>query len=402
MMGSKKPTYQELERRLTDAEAVIATLHRGEVDAIISERNVALLRMAELEKALRSSEENFRNSLEKSPLGVCIITAEEEILYANRAMLDICDYGSVEELKAVPTVDRYTTESYAEHQERKEKRKRGEPVPSNYEISIVYRDGEVRHLAVSCAEVTWNGERQFEALYQDVTEREKLDKLKDDFIGLVSHELRIPLTVIIGAVNTVLAEGARLSPQETRQLLRDTANEADSLSQLVGNLIEMSRVQANRLLLNTETISVKNIIQDTVEAIKCQSSVHQFVVDLPSKVPLVQVDQLRLRRILHNLLENAVKYSPKGGKIRVSVREEEERLLIGVSDQGIGISLADQAKLFGAFQRLEESKLDGVKGLGLGLVVCRRLVEAHGGRIWIESEPGKGSMFFFTLPLGDR
>ena len=402
MTSNKKPTYEELERRLTDAEAIIAALHGGEVDAIISERNVALLRAEELEEELRSSEENFRNSLEKSPLGVCIITVEGEILHANQAMLDICGYSSVEELKAVPTGDRYTAESYAEHQERKEKRKRGEVVPSNYEISIVYRDGEVRHLAVSCAEVTWNGERQFEALYQDVTEREKLDQLKDDFIGLVSHELRIPLTVITGAVNTVLSEGARLSPQETHQLLRDAAYEADSLSQLLGNLIELSRVQANRLLLHSETISVKNIIQDTIEAIKCQYSVHQFFVDLPSKVPLVQVDQLRLRRILYNLLENAVKYSPKGGKIRVSVREEEERLLIGVSDQGIGISLADQAKLFGAFQRLEESKLDGVKGLGLGLVVCRRLVEAHGGRIWVESEPGRGSTFFFTLPLGDR
>jgi PAS domain S-box-containing protein len=402
MTSNKKPTYEELERRLTDAEAIIAALRGGEVDAIISERNVALLRLKELEEALRRSEENFRNSLERSPLGICIVTAEEEILYANRAMLDICGYSSVEKLKAAPTGDRYTAESYAEHQERKEKRKRGDFVLSDYEISIVRRDGEVRHLAVSCAEVTWNGERQFEALYQDVTEREKLDQLKDDFIGLVSHELRIPLTVIIGAVNTVLSEGARLSPQETRQLLQDVAWEAESLSHLVGNLLELSRFQADRLLLHTEPVSLKNVVQNTVERVRCQSSIHQFLVDLPKKLPLVYADQLRLERILYNLLENAVKYSPRGGEVRVSVKPEEEHLVIGISDQGIGISLPDQAKLFGPFQRLEDHRLEGVKGAGLGLLVCRRLVEAHGGKIWIESEPDRGSAFLFTLPLSTR
>jgi PAS domain S-box-containing protein len=360
---------------------------------------VALLRTEELEEALRRSEENFRNSLERSPLGICIVTAEEEILYANRAIVDICGYSSVEELKAVPTGDRYTPESYAEHEKRREKRKRGDCLPSNYEISIVRRDGEVRHLDVSRAEITWNGERQLEVMYQDVTERKKLDQLKDDFIGLVSHELRSPLTVITGAVNTALTEGARLSPEEMRQLLEDAACEAELLSHLVGNLLELSRAQADRLLLQTESISVKKVIEDTVEAVKRQSSAHRLVVHLPSKVPAVDADQLRLERILRNLLDNAIKYSPQGSKIRVSVRAEEERLIIAVSDQGIGIPLADQAKLFRPFQRLEEAKLDETKGLGLGLLVCRRLVEAHGGQIWVQSEPGRGSTFFFTLPL---
>jgi signal transduction histidine kinase len=123
------------------------------------------------------------------------------------------------------------------------------------------------------------------------------------------------------------------------------------------------------------------------------------VIDFPKRLPPVRADQLRVERILYNLLENAVKYSPPGGEIRVFAKRERERLVIGVSDQGIGISLHDQAKLFGPFQRLEDSRLDGVKGAGLGLLVCRRLVEAHGGQIWVESEPGRGSTFFFTLPL---
>ena len=123
------------------------------------------------------------------------------------------------------------------------------------------------------------------------------------------------------------------------------------------------------------------------------------MIDLTRELPLVQADPLRLERILYNLLENAVKYSPHGGEIRVFAKPGRDGLVIGIVDQGVGISMDDQAKLFGPFQRLEQPIADRVKGAGLGLLVCRRLVEAHGGRIWVESEPGQGSTFFFTLPL---
>jgi len=269
------------------------------------------------------------------------------------------------------------------HSEQLLKRKNGEVFPTEITTTIFKEKGEVVRVT---------------SIVRDVTERKKLDQLKEDFIGLVSHELRSPLTVITGAVNTALTEGARLSPEETRQLLKDAASEAESLSHLLGNLLELSRAEANRLLLYAEEISVKKVVQDTVEEMKQQSSAHQFIVDLSRKIPAVYADQLRVERILYNLLDNAVKYSPQGGEIRVSVKRDRKHLVIGVSDQGIGISLSDQARLFGPFQRLEESRPD-VGGIGLGLLVCRRLVEAHGGRIWVESKPGSGSTFFFTLPL---
>jgi signal transduction histidine kinase len=233
----------------------------------------------------------------------------------------------------------------------------------------------------------------------DITERKRLDQLKDEFIGLVSHELRSPLTVITGAVNTALTEAERLSPEETHQLLNDAALEAESLSHMLGNLLELSRIQADRLFLHAEATNTKKVIQGIVERIKRQSSSRQFVVDLPKKLPSVYADELRLERILYNLIENAIKYSPQGGEIRISARPEEEHLVIGVSDQGSGISPSDRSKLFEPFQRLEESRSGGIGGVGLGLLVCRRLVEAHGGQIWVESEFGKGSTFFFTIPL---
>ena len=234
----------------------------------------------------------------------------------------------------------------------------------------------------------------------DTTNRKKLEQLKDDFIGFVSHELRSPLTVIIGAVNTALSEEERLSQEEKHQLLQDAAWEAESLSNLVGNLLELSRAQADRLHLYAEPLNIDSVVRNVVERIRLQSSTHRFLIDFPKRLPKVYADQLRLERILYNLLENAIKYSPQGGEIRVFAKKEGRHLVVGVSDQGIGISPQDQMKLFEPFQRLGESTLNEVKGVGLGLLVCLRLVEAHGGRIWVESQPSQGSTFFFTVPVG--
>jgi len=401
-MSNKKPTYEELKRQLADTESILTTLRRGEVDAIISERNVALLRAQELEEALRRSEENFRNSLERSPLGICIVNAEEEILYANRAIVDICGYSSVEELKAVPTGDRHTAESYAEHEKGKEKRKRGERLLSKYEISIVRRGGEVRHLVVSRAEVTWNGERQLEKVYEDVTERKKLDELKDEFIGLVSHELRTPMTVIMGALNVLLTSETSLSVEERHDLLQEAASETEELSTMLTNLLELSRAHAGRLSLRVEPVSIDTVIKGVVEKFRQQSPTHEFKIDLPGRLPRIHADTQRLEHILRNLLDNAVKYSPQGSEIRVFGKEEDGRLIIGISDHGRGISPADQAKLFTPFERVVDGVLDAIKGTGLGLLVCRRLVEAHSGRIWLESEPGRGSTFFFSIPTDEK
>ena len=236
-------------------------------------------------------------------------------------------------------------------------------------------------------------------MFHDITERKKVEQLKDEFIGLVSHEMRSPLTVITGVLNTILTEEANLSRKEKHQLLEDAAWESETLAHILGNLLELSRAQADRLFLSFEPADVKVVIRNAVQRIKRQSSVHRFVTSLPRELPPVRADVMRLERILHNLLENAVKYSPDGGYIRVTAKTDTDNLVIGVSDQGIGISPEDRAKLFAPFQRLGNSRVEGVKGVGLGLLVCRRLVEAHGGRIWVESELGKGSTFFFTLPL---
>ncbi|MHB8085982.1 MAG: sensor histidine kinase [Dehalococcoidia bacterium] len=236
------------------------------------------------------------------------------------------------------------------------------------------------------------------AVIRDITGHTELDHLKDEFIGLVSHELRTPLTVIIGSLETVLSKHELLPQDEINELLNDAFFEAESLSHILENLLELSRTQARQLQLYPEPMKIEKVAKNVVKEFEGKTA-RQFVLDFPGETPPIEADTLRVRRILYNLVQNAVKYSPAGSKIEIFGRREPDYLVIGVRDHGRGISLEDQARLFHSFQRLGLEPSAEIKGIGLGLMVCLRLVEAHGGKIWVESEPGKGSTFYFTLPV---
>ncbi|MBA7586629.1 Adaptive-response sensory-kinase SasA [subsurface metagenome] len=352
------------------------------------------------EEALQESEKQYRDLYEEAPDAYLSCGVDGIIKRANLRAAELLGY-SREGLVGRPVSDLYadTPDGKAAAEGVFRRYLAGEEV-RNQKLEVKRADGSSVWVSLSVRPMRDKEGRVVasRSIMVDITEHRKLDQLKDDFIGLVSHELRSPMTVITGAINTALTEAERLSPEETRQLLKDAAAESESLSNLLANLLELSRVQAQRLVLYSEAIDVKRVIQDAVDKIKHQYSTHTFVINLPRRLPPLQADPLRLERILYNLLENAVKYSPTGGEVRVSAKPQGEHLVIGVSDQGIGISPADQEKLFAPFQRLEK-RPSGVRGVGLGLMVCRRLVEAHGGHIWVESEPSHGSTFFFAMPL---
>jgi signal transduction histidine kinase len=207
--------------------------------------------------------------------------------------------------------------------------------------------------------------------------------------------------VVTGALNTVMSE--KLSTQEVHELLLDAAWGAEAMTEIVDNLLELSRWQSNRLALRAEPLDVRPIISRVIERSAKKSAKHQLVADIAEGLPPVVGDPVRVAHILDNLVGNAVKYSPDGGEVVISARKEANDVVISVRDQGIGISPSDLKKLFEPFQRLETAASDSaIIGVGLGLVVCKRLVEAQGGRIWVESGPGKGSTFRFTLPVGKK
>jgi len=348
------------------------------------------------EEALRLSEEKYRTLVEASPDGVLSIDSRGIITDCNTGLCRMlgCEkeglrgrearqLGTKKDLDAEPYYRAHLTQ--------------GEFM--EVETEICRRDGQTLPVWAKLVRLAEPDTADIQTIiyFRDIANRRKIDEMKDEFIGLVSHELRSPLTVIIGALHTAISEGPRLSQRETRQLLEDAALEAEQLSHLVGNLLELSRAQADRLFLHLEPVNLTKAVHKVVESIERQSSKHKFIVDLPRKLPPVSADQLRLERILHNLLENGVKYSPEGSEITVSAKRDAGHLVVSVSDQGSGISKEDQPKLFKPFQQLGNSMLDPAKGAGLGLLVCRRLVEAHGGRIWVESEPNQGTTFYFTL-----
>jgi len=353
------------------------------------------------EEALRLSEEKYRTLVEASPDGVLSIDGRGIITECNTGLCRMLGYEREELLgregRILGTRKDLDAEAYySAHLAQ------GEFL--EVETEILRRDGQTLPVwakLVRLAEPKTAGIHTV-IYFRDIADRRKIDEMKDEFVGLVSHELRSPLTVIIGALNTAISEGPRLSQKETRQLLEDAAFEAEQLSHLVGNLLELSRAQANRLFLHVEPVNLAKAAHKVIDSIERQSSKHKFIVDLPRKLPPVSADQLRLERILYNLLENGVKYSPEGSEITVSAKRDAGLLVISVSDQGPGISKEDQAKLFKPFQQLGNPMLDHTKGAGLGLLVCRRLVEAHGGRIWIESEPGHGATFHFTLQASTK
>ena len=240
-------------------------------------------------------------------------------------------------------------------------------------------------------------EEELRAKEEELSLAKKIDLIKDEFIGMVSHELKTPLTVIIGALNVAMSEG--VTQEQARELMGEAAISAEALSTMLDNLLELSRYQSNRLNLQAKQTRVEPVVQALVDKLRNRSPIHRIIVDIPSELPAVTIDAIRIERVLYNLIENAIKYSPKGGEVRICGCQKDASLVIGVSDQGIGIKPEDQSKLFQRFQRLDAQKKYNIAGVGLGLRVCQILVEAHAGRIWVESTFNKGSTFYFSLPV---
>ncbi len=232
---------------------------------------------------------------------------------------------------------------------------------------------------------------------RDITERKKMEQVKDEFISMVSHELKTPLTVIIGALSTAMDE--RVPAAEARELLNDAVTHAGILANLVDNLLELSRQQSGRLVIQTQPTDIREVTKNVLQKLKNKSNVHQLVDNIPRTLLPASAEPIRCERIIYNLVDNAIKYSPNGGKVKVSAWKDGNYLVVGVSDQGPGIPPEDQSKLFQSFERLGAAVKGSIQGTGLGLRVCLILVEAHGGKIWVESEKGKGTTFLFTLPV---
>ena len=227
----------------------------------------------------------------------------------------------------------------------------------------------------------------------------KLVRLRSELVANVSHELRTPLGLIAIACTTLLREDVEFDRETQREFLRDIEEEAGKLEKIVDNLLDLSRMQSGRMRLEKLPTDLGQLSRDTLDAMQVQLAQHRLVCDFPSSPLVAMAETKRIEQVLRNLLGNAGKYSPPGTSITIQGRLRGHEILVAVKDQGIGIPIQDLEKIFERFYRVRREEAQEAPGIGLGLAVCRGIVEAHGGRIWAESAPGKGSTFYFTLPI---
>jgi two-component system, OmpR family, phosphate regulon sensor histidine kinase PhoR len=234
-------------------------------------------------------------------------------------------------------------------------------------------------------------------ILQDLTQVRRLETVRRDFISNISHELRNPLAALKALVET-LRDGALYDGPMAERFLTQMDAEVDSMTQMVRELLELSRIESGKVPLHLAPMAVADLLNPAVERLQPQAERAglTMTVDLPAGLPLVLADRERLQQVLSNLLHNAIKFTPPGGRIAVSA-EPGEKVTIVVRDSGVGIAAADLSRIFERFYKVDRARSSG--GTGLGLAIAKHIVQAHGGQIWAESKEGQGAVFRFTLPV---
>ena len=269
------------------------------------------------------------------------------------------------------------------------------------EGDLLSRDGSTVSVGITYAPLFDSADhlQNIIANVRDITRFRAAEEAKSTFISVISHELKTPVSLIKGYASTLRREDANWERGVVDESLQVIEEESDRLAELIDNLLDATRFQAGNLKLELEDLAIDLLADEMAEKYQTQSTAHRFKTAFPTKFPMVRGDRKRLMQVLANLLNNAIKYSPGGGDVKISGHVRKDSVQISVSDQGIGIAEAEQERIFDRFYRVDNALSRETQGAGLGLYIVRAIVEAHSGRIWAESAGGAGTTFHFTLPL---
>jgi PAS domain S-box-containing protein len=397
----------------------------------------AVIERQRAEEMLRESQQHYRRLADLFP-GLVGVQAQDRLVSVNSAGLDLLGAASQAELMGRPIADlvhpdsrpviadqiRRVMDQGAETNPVEQKWTRLDGaliyvrvviVPFTHEgrpaVQIVASDLSPYKRAEAALRESQERHRRFVELSLDLigveTARtaelhaarrraEEADQLKSRLLSTVSHELRTPLTSIRGQITTLLDYADHIGPQERLEILRLADSEAARLDELLSHLLDMSRLEAGMLRVEAVATDLRPVLDEAVTLCAAQAPHHRIVTDLPPELPLAQADRRRVMQVMGNLLGNAVKFSPPGTTVTVRAQVHPATVVIHVSDQGVGISQEHLPFIFDRFYRVEDS---GVRtsGQGLGLAICRGLVEAMGGQVAVESRVGQGSTFSFSL-----
>ncbi len=373
------------------------------------------------------AERKFRELIESAPDAILQVDSSGKIILANRTAELMFGY-SRDELVGMQVdnlVPEASRDRHAAHRKQFEEagvirpmglgldlracRKDGTELPVEISLSPMRNENSVHTTAV-IRDVTERkrAERQIESLQKSYLaeiearhkEEERLNRLKSEFIASISHELRTPLHTIIGFAELLDEQEVGPLNEKQQRFVHHIRADSDHLLNLINDVLDLSRIEAGGLTVRTVPLALETAISEAVNAIRPQAE-GKGVAVREENIPAIGIlaDPLRIRQVLYNLLSNAVKFTESGGEVAVTAAEEESFVQITVSDTGLGIPPEECACIFDKFYQVGYTTAGVRQGTGLGLTISKQLVEAQGGRIWVESEPGKGSHFHFTIPV---
>lgn len=323
-------------------------------------------------------------------VGVVLVDSDGEVRIANKAVQQLFSLSSQEaQAESLPHLLRH----YRFVELWRRSRELGLPQALTAEVPQ-----SKRHLSATVYPLSGDMQGQALMLFEDVSELLRLETIRRDFVSNVSHELRTPLTSL-KALTESLRAGALEEPEMARRFLGHIETEVDALSELVSELLELARIESKQVPLQLQPTDSAAVVQRSLERLRLQAERAgvQLEADLDAGVAQVMADASRLEQVLVNLIQNAIKFTPKGGRISLALGRGDGVMEFSVADSGVGISAEDQPRIFERFYKTDPAR--NKTGTGLGLAIAKHVVEAHGGRIGVESQEGNGSRFYFTIPL---
>ncbi|MCM8796041.1 MAG: ATP-binding protein [Candidatus Omnitrophica bacterium] len=324
--------------------------------------------------------------------GVLVVDKEANIVLMNPSLRRVLLIDSPVEGKMALEVIRNVS-----IQEIVERTLKGEQDLISAEISLIAPEEKV--FKINSAPIIRNNIIEGAILvFHDITQLRRLEKIRQDFVANVSHELRTPLTSIKGYAETLL-EGAIEDKDNVKEFINIIYHDSNRLAHLIDDLLDLSKIESGKMKMSFAPLEIKAIAKDCVEVLKKQAKEKSISIylDLPDNLPKVLADEKRLSQVFLNLLDNAIKYTPEGGSVKISASLKEKFVQIDVSDTGIGIPEEDLPRIFERFYRVDKARSRQLGGTGLCLSIVKHIILAHRGEVWVKSQLGIGSTFSFTL-----
>ncbi len=276
-------------------------------------------------------------------------------------------------------------------------------IADEFECTYVRKDGTRFPVSLSVTALRSEGEHPvgYLMIATDLSERRAIERMKDEFVSVVSHELRTPLTSIEGALGLLAGGVTGTLPPKAAEMAQIARSNADRLSHLVDDILDLQRIESGRITLDLQSCDVAKLMKDSVESVHLVAESEGVAIAMLPLSAAIRVDPGRIVQALVNLLGNAIKFSPRGGQIEFASERNGSNVVFRVKDEGRGIPRDKLETIFERFQQVDASDAREKGGTGLGLAICRSIVQQHGGRVWAESEPGAGSTFYVQLPTAE-